>query len=211
MVTAEGSVIHLGCRRFVPPGALRVDRRRLALRPRVRRGRTAAVRRFLQAILAGALSLTSLPVGAQEAPAARTSGEALPLEYPPPSAKTTLALTGGAVFVGWYGLALGASFLEPDAPGASDLRIPVVGPWMAVAQAGCAKGNPDCSTAWVVVRAILQAMDGVGQAGGLAVIGEALFLPTRSEKPRVHTRAPRLVPVPFVAGDSIGLGLTGAF
>jgi hypothetical protein len=81
---------------------------------------------------------------------------------------------------------------------------------MAVAQAGCADGNPDCSTAWVVVRAILHVMDGVGQAGGLAVIGESLFLPTRAAAPRARIE-PSIRPVPFVAGDSIGLGLHGNF
>lgn len=192
-------------------------------------------------------SLVSLSSGAQpaetadpggkattDAPAAAIEREALPLEYPPPAAKTNLALTGGAIFVGWYGAAIGASFLEPDAPGSTDLRIPVVGPWMAVAQAGCAKGNPDCSTAWVVVRAILQAMDGIGQAGGLAVIGEALFLPTRAHvrggdfrNGFRHAAAPTLKlhagertaplvtslrPIPFVgAGDAVGLGLQGTF
>ena len=168
------------------------------------------------------LSLVSLPAAAQQAEPEAAPREQLPLEYPPPSAKATLAVTGAAVFAGWYGLALGASFLEEDAPGSADLRIPVVGPWMAVAQAGCAKGNPDCSTAWVVVRAILQAMDGVGQAGGLAVLGEALFLPTRdhvrpqagseSGTARSASVAPSIRPVPFVgSGDTIGLGLNGTF
>jgi hypothetical protein len=190
--------------------------------------------------LASFSALVSLPAAAQQVapPAAEraepaaapprvdpavSEREQLPLEYPPPSARTNLALAGTGIFVGWYGLALGASVLEPDAPGSTDLRIPVAGPWMAVAQAGCAKGNPDCSTAWVVVRAILQAMDGVGQAGGLLVLGEALFLPTRDhvrpqasdEQRAVRNRAslaPRIRAVPFVGdGDSVGLGLHGTF
>jgi hypothetical protein len=172
------------------------------------------VRPSILVVSAAALLLASLPAAAQEAepPAAAAPREALPPEYPPPSARTTLAITGSAVFLGWYGLAVGASFLESDAPGAKDLRIPVVGPWMAVAQAGCAEGNPDCSTAWVVVRAILQAMDGVGQAGGLAVIGESLFLPTRAASPaRSGKNQLTLRPVPFVVGDSVGLGFHGKF
>jgi hypothetical protein len=150
---------------------------------------------------------------AAEEPAAATpvTREPLPKEYPPPSAQTTLAVTGSAVLVGWYGLALGASFLEPDAPGARDLRIPVVGPWMAVAQAGCGAGNAGCSTTWVVVRAILQAMDGVGQAGGLAVIGESLFLPTRAPSTRSASVLPSVRPIPFVAGDALGVGFHGSF
>lgn len=137
--------------------------------------------------------------------------EALPLEYPPPGARTTLAITGSAVFLGWYGAAWGHSLLEEDAPGAKDLRLPVVGPWMAVSQAGCSDGNPDCSKVWVVVRAILHVVEGVGQAGGLAVLGESLFLPTREPSHRAASTLPRVEPVPFVAGDSLGLGLRGNF
>jgi hypothetical protein len=174
--------------------------------------------------IAAAVSFSSLPVAAQEVESAPNVREPLPLEYPPPAARTALAVTGAAVFVGWYGLAVGASFLDPDAPHATDLRIPVVGPWMAVANAGCNRGDPDCSTAWVVVRAILHAMDGIGQVGGLAVLGEALFLPTRDHvragvvRPRAgnaratSSTAPTFRAVPLVgAGDSVGLGLHGTF
>jgi hypothetical protein len=166
----------------------------------------------LLALSAAALPLlVSAGAAAQEAEPAAAPRETLAPEYPPPSARTTLAITGSAVLVGWYGLALGASYLEPDAPGASDLRIPIVGPWMAVGQAGCSKGNPDCSTAWVVIRAILQAMDGVGQAGGLAVIGESLFLPTQ-EPSRTRTSVLSSVrPVPYVSDDTLGIGFHGSF
>lgn len=145
---------------------------------------------------------------AREPAAAR---EALPLEYPPPGARTTLAVTGSAVFLGWYGVSWGHSLLEDDAPGAKDLRLPVVGPWMALSQAGCSDGNPDCSKVWVVVRAILNVVEGVGQAGGLAVLGESLFLPTREPSHRAAITRPSIEPVPFVAGDSLGLGLRGNF
>ena len=154
------------------------------------------------------------PAAAPSAVEARESAatrEALPLEYPPPGAGTTLAVTGSAVFLGWYGVAWGHSLLEDDAPGAKDLRLPVVGPWMALSQAGCSAGNPDCSQVWVVVRAILNVVEGVGQAGGLAVLGESLFLPTREPSPRARVQRPSLEPVPFVAGDSLGLGLRGNF
>jgi len=62
-----------------------------------------------------------------------------------------------------------------------------------------------------------------GQAGGLLVVGEALFLPTRDharpqasdEQPAVRNRAslaPSIRAVPFVGdGDSVGLGLHGTF
>jgi len=179
------------------------------------------VRRRSSLGLIAASLLGSAPAFAQEAAPAPPSAvearepaatrEALPLEYPPPGARTTLAVTGSAVFLGWYGLAWGQSLLEPEAPGSEDLRIPVVGPWMAVSQAGCADGNPDCSQVWVVVRAIIQAMNGVGQVGGLAVLGESLFLPTREPSRRAAIPRPSIEPIPFVAGDTVGLGVRGNF
>lgn len=180
------------------------------------------MRRLGPLSLAVAMLLASAAAVAQEpastaAPSAvearepAATREALPLEYPPPGARTTLAVTGSAVFLGWYGAAWGHSLLEDDAPGAKDLRLPVVGPWMALSQAGCSDGNPDCSKVWVVVRAILHVVEGVGQAGGLAVLGESLFLPTREPSHRAASTLPSVEPVPFVAGDSLGLGLRGNF
>jgi hypothetical protein len=162
--------------------------------------------------------LLARPAGAQEvasAPASEPERKALPPEYPPPSTQGTLALTGAAVLVGWYGLAAGSTFIWSDYPGATDLRIPVAGPWMAIGQAGCPEDNPGCSKAWVVVRAILMGIDGVGQAGGTLVLGEALVLPTSStpvERAVPASEALSVRPVPFVSGDgALGLGLVGRF
>jgi hypothetical protein len=187
--------------------------RALCLRLPALRAKYRAVRLSMLAFAAALLPLlVSFGAAAEEPATATAPREALPKEYPPPSARTTLAVTGSAVLVGWYGLALGASFLDPDAPGARDLRIPVVGPWMAVAQAGCNAGDPGCSKTWVVVRAILQAIDGVGQAGGLAVIGESLFLPTREPSARTSASVvPHVRAVPFVVGDALGVGFHGSF
>ena len=111
--------------------------------------------------------------------------------YPPPSTRYKLALVGVAVSAAWYGAAYGFSALWPDAPGAEDLRIPVAGPWMALGETGCADDDPDCSTFIVVLRAILTTIDGVGQAGGLAVAAESLFLPTATQSPAPRRRRRR--------------------
>lgn len=169
--------------------------------------------------MAAGLSLWLLarPAGAQERPPGPTSEPgraALPPEYPPPSAQGSLALTGAAVLAAWYGLAAGSTFLWSDYPGATDLRIPLAGPWMAIGQAGCAEDQPDCSKVWVVVRAILMGIDGVGQAGGTLVLGESLFLPTSPasvEKPGPTSDMVGVRPVPWVSGDRLGLGLVGTF
>lgn len=141
--------------------------------------------------------------------------------YPPPNTQWNLALVGLGVTSAWYGAALGFSYAWPDAPGAQDLRTPVAGPWMALAETGCADDDPDCSMFTVVLRAILTTMDAVGQTGGVLVAAEALFLPTQepaaSPKRRPLPKLQRdqgfvVRPVPYTAGkDGLGLGLVGRF
>jgi hypothetical protein len=99
--------------------------------------------------------------------------------YPPPAARWSVTLAGLGVTALSYGAAAGMSFAFPDVPGASDLRVPVVGPWLAIAHNGCAAPEPDCSDAWVILRGIVTAIDGVVQAGGLAIAVEGLLLPTQ--------------------------------
>jgi len=142
-----------------------------------------------------------------------------PNAYPPPGTRWGLAAAGAGAFAVWYGAAFGFSYAWPDAPGASDLRTPVVGPWLALADTGCADDDPDCSTFIVVLRAILTTIDGVGQAGGLAAIGEALFLPTVEPGPEPAPRRLRLERrpssklrvTPIATRGALGLGLSGAF
>jgi len=172
------------------------------------------------------LVLYALPVRAQETPAASISDAAdpaaaplatkalPPAEYdlPSPGTRWELLGTGLAVTGVSYGLALGASYAFPDARMANELRIPVVGPWMAIADTGCRDDDPDCSTVLLVFTAVLAGMDGVLQAGGLGVALESLFLPTAAPKPRASSTTPTIRPVPVVAGrDSVGLGVAGTF
>jgi hypothetical protein len=141
--------------------------------------------------------------------------------YPPPSAQTGLFFAGLATTAAWYGAAVGFSYLFPDAPGAEDLRIPVAGPWMALADTGCAETDPNCSIIIVVLRAILTTIDAVGQSGGVLVMAEAAFMPTQeAPPPRRERKRPRLEresslwvqPAPIVTGsDGVGLGLVGRF
>jgi hypothetical protein len=140
--------------------------------------------------------------------------------YPPSGTQWGLFFVGLGATAGWYGAALGFSYLFPDAPGANDLRIPVAGPWMALADTGCRDDEPDCSQFIVILRAILTTMDAIGQAGGVAVMGEALFLPTQEaapEKPRRRRRLKReshlrVTPTPMVTGkDGVGFGISGQF
>lgn len=100
---------------------------------------------------------------------------------PPPSARINLMLTGAAMFGVSYGAAVGASYLWPDARGASDLRIPVVGPWMKVGRTRLCNDDPDatnCQDAARIMGAVFAAIDGLAQAGGLLLITQSIFMST---------------------------------
>jgi hypothetical protein len=139
--------------------------------------------------------------------------------YPPSSTRFSLFAVGASMSLASYGGAVGSSYLWPDAPGARQLRIPVAGPWLSLGHTGCADTNPGCATLGIVLRAVLTGLDGVVQAGGLALITEALFLPTaapadvgaRSRSRRTHAGL-RLRPVPIVtSSEMFGLGVAGQF
>lgn len=103
-----------------------------------------------------------------------------PAELPPDGVRTRAIVVGAALTAGWYGASVGTSYLWPDAPNAKDLRLPVVGPWMALGNVGCGDAEPDCSTGTVIARTVLGVVSGVGQAGGLFVILEGLLMDTGS-------------------------------
>jgi hypothetical protein len=113
--------------------------------------------------------------------------------YPPPSASWKVVALGLGTSAVAYGAAAGLSYAYPDAPGAHDLRIPFAGPWLAIAHNGCA-GEPDCSQAMVVFRTVITAIDGLAQAGGVAVALEGLFM--RTQQPRPASALPAASPPP---------------
>lgn len=160
------------------------------------------------------LLLFSASAAAEEPIAAEPTAPApFVAETPSSGARGTLGLAGAGVFAGWYGAAIGESFLWPDAPEANKLRIPVVGPWLTVAHAGCASGESGCTDILAVVRAVLAGISAVGQVGGLAALGEAAFLPTsRGERPLPPKRAIRVESVSVSqVGQGFGFGLSGEF
>jgi hypothetical protein len=144
-----------------------------------------------------------------------------PASYPPPSTRTNLLLVGAGVTVGWYGVAFGTSYLWPDSDGASSLRIPVAGPYMALAKTGCSDNESSCNTFTVIVRTILTSLSAVGQTGGLLVMLEGAFVPTQtgtaapaptrprnvSERPFSHVA---VAPAP-VGASGLGVGVLGEF
>ncbi|MEO6603750.1 MAG: hypothetical protein ABIQ16_27955 [Polyangiaceae bacterium] len=156
-------------------------------------------------------------VGEPESPEPLASVPDVTLDqYPPPSARTNLLLAGAVTTAAWYGLALGSSYAWPDTVGAKDLRIPVAGPWVAFSHSGC--GNvSDCSKVIVVLRAVATLLDGIGQASGLAIAAEGLFLPTQEPKRKraeleLKTRTGMHWRPTFDAGkNTVGFGVLGVF
>jgi hypothetical protein len=135
------------------------------------------------------------PARAQETPARggpeETASDDTAPAYPPPSTRWKLVFGGLGTSAVFYGAATGMSYLYPDAPGAKDLRIPVAGPWLAIAHNGCPADEPDCSGVLVAIRTIITAIDGLGQAGGLAILLEGIFVPTQE-----RAAAPKRAPTP---------------
>jgi hypothetical protein len=111
-----------------------------------------------------------------------------PAELPPDGARARVILVGLALTAGWYGGAVGTSYLWSDAPNARDLRLPVIGPWKALGNTGCGSNEPSCSTVTVIARTALAVVSGVGQAGGLFAIVEGLVMDTGDGAPATKAR-----------------------
>lgn len=140
-----------------------------------------------------------------------------PSELPPDAARGRVLLVGLALTAGWYGAGVGTSYLWSDAPNARDLRLPVVGPWLALADAGCGDAEPGCSTFTVLARSALAVMSGVGQLGGLFALGEGIFMSTGSPSaaPKSGARPisvePSVAAVPVVLPNGAGIEFVGRF
>jgi hypothetical protein len=122
-------------------------------------------------------------------------------------------IAGAASTAAWYGLALGASYAWPDTVGAKDLRIPVAGPWMALSHSGCGD-VADCSKLIVVLRAIATTLDAIGQAGGVAIMAEGLFLPTQEPKRKraeLKLNGVQWRPTFDAGKNTVGFGVLGVF
>src|SRR5262245_14121122 len=96
----------------------------------------------------GALALALLSAPRQAAAEEPTIDqiEYHPAELPPDAARPRLILVGAALAAGWYGAALGTSYIWPDAPKAKQLRLPVVGPWMALGDVRCDARESSCNS-----------------------------------------------------------------
>lgn len=156
--------------------------------------------------LAGTLALAALVV----TPPALAQEPVPEGSYPPPSVRWKLVTAGVAV----TGLAWGASYLSastwPEVPGSGALKVPVAGPWIALAQNGCAADDPDCG-AILYLRGILLVIDGLVQAGGVGIIAEGVLTKTEPRRPPPKRSAIVVRPAPVVTSHATGMGVVGAF
>jgi hypothetical protein len=155
-------------------------------------------------------------------------GEAPEVRYPPPLTRLKLIAAGVVV----TGLAWGVSFAcasawpyvpnpapggESGPPGSGQLKIPVVGPWIALGHSGCAPDEPDCAAAKVGVRDALLVVDGIVQAAGIALMIEAVVMKTSPERKKKPSLAfdlgggVEVTPAPVVTPTMSGMGLHGTF
>ncbi len=142
------------------------------------------------------------------APLAPTSDEELK-RYPPSSTRWKLILGGVGLTGVAYGATLASGLIWPDVPGSGAMRIPLVGPWIALAKNACAPDSPDCG-AILYVRGALEIMSGIVQASGLGLVGEGIFITTEADgKPKAAR--PVIVPMPIVTGSTAGFGVMGTF
>lgn len=140
----------------------------------------------------------------------------------PPSSVRWLLLATGAATTGLFylgGLGIGEAWR--DAPGRPDLKYPIAGPFMDLAQTGCPSNDSSCSKFQLALRTVLISIDALGQVGGLALMLQGAVLGTASvDAPRATPSANlrrtneklTVVAVPWVDGRSGGgLSLTGRF
>lgn len=128
---------------------------------------------------------------------------------PPSSVRLKLGLGGIAVAGGAYAMSYAMASNFPEVPGMTGLKVPIVGPWIALAQSGCAADDPDCG-AKVVLRGFLFVIDGLAQIGGLGLIAEGVLMKTDASAP-AKASAFTIRPTPLVTGNVTGLGFVGSF
>lgn len=146
------------------------------------------------------------------------ASEAPVVHYPPPLVRLKLIAFGLLITGGAWGASFGTATNWPTVPGSAQLKIPIVGPWIALGKSGCAPEDPGCSAGTVGVRGALYVLDGIAQIAGLALITEAIVMKTESPSkakssawPALRLRGVEVSAVPVTSPLMKGLGLVGTF
>lgn len=149
---------------------------------------------------------------------AEEKSSAVKLRYPPSSVRVPIIVSGLLITGAAWGVAFGCGMGWPEVPGSKELRIPIVGPWLALGKSGCAPDDPDCG-AKVYVRGVLYVIDAITQLAGLGLVAQGIFMKTEA-KAKSAGRAPFLgmkkgdfsiAPVPGAGPSSTGLSVVGTF
>lgn len=131
------------------------------------------------------------------------------VRYPPSSVRLPLIIGGSFVTLAAYGITLASGLAWDDVPGADAMLVPIVGPWIALGQSGCAADDPDCG-AILYIRGILLVVDGIAQAAGLGLIGEGIFMTTEADAPAAEPKTSWTL-APVITPTHTGLGVIGTF
>lgn len=139
------------------------------------------------------------------------------VHYPPPMVRLKLIGFGLLISGAAWGAAFGSGRNWPTVPGAAQLQIPVVGPWIALGKSGCASDDPGCSGATIGVRGMMYVLDGIAQLAGLALITEAIVMKTESPQkrssllPGFRVGGVEVSAVPVTSPTMKGIGFVGTF
>jgi hypothetical protein len=180
-----------------------------------------ALRLSLGATLAAVALLAAAPARAEK-PALATDlvgvpvSEAPPDHYPPPSVRWKVGGIGLLITGAAWGASFATAYNWPTVPGSAELKIPVVGPWIALGKSGCASDDPGCSGGVIGGRAALYVIDGIAQVAGLALIAEAIVMKTEATRekavvPSFQLGSLSVTAVPVTSPTMQGVGLVGTF
>jgi hypothetical protein len=117
-----------------------------------------------------------------------------------------LLITGSVILIGSYG-ASAIVATQSDTSADDNLYIPVVGPWIDLAEREC---NFQCGTQESVNNALIIG-SGVAQGVGLGLAIASLFIPETKEVPAVAANKPKVHVAPVSYGKGGGIGAVGTF
>lgn len=158
---------------------------------------------------------------------AQTDDEVDPnlMRYPPRGVRWGLILGGSTLTLGAYVASLSAGFGWPEVAGSDMLKIPIAGPWIALAQNECSKDiledDGSCGAS-IYVRGVLEVLSGLVQVAGLPLIGEGIFMTTEapgkvdpaadpSAAPKETSLIHSMTIAPIVTPTTAGIGIYGTF
>ncbi len=94
-------------------------------------------------------------------------------------------------------------------PGASELKIPIAGPWLALAKNGCAADDRTAARRCTFAR---RSPPSVGSRSSPAWGSSArIFMTTEARSAQPNPAALTVQPAPVIAATGMGLGVVGTF